>query len=52
MLLKSKGRGEFPPGVHWTAGEVREVKLAESVEIPAFLEPVKKKAKKAKKVDA
>jgi|TARA_R100000773_G_C4130643_1_gene61687 hypothetical protein len=51
MELEAIARGEWPNGVHWTAGEVRDVAVPEGEVIPAFLKAVKK-AKKAKKAKA
>ena len=47
MKYTSTKRGEFPTGVHWTAGESRVLELPEGVECPAWLKAGKtSKAKK------
>jgi hypothetical protein len=46
VKLKSTRRGEWPTGVHWTPGEVRDIEVPEGADVPAWL--VKPKAKKAK----
>lgn len=33
-------RGEYPPGLHWTAGEVRPLSEADAAEAPAWLSRV------------
>lgn len=48
MEYISSATVEFPPGVHWTPGEVRDVEMPEGVEIPACLSPAPKAAPKAK----
>ncbi len=47
MKYTANKRGEFPTGVHWTAGESRVLDLPEGVEAPAWLKAGK--ASKAKK---
>jgi len=51
MKLKSTRYGTWPAWSHWAAGEVREIKVEDGVEIPSWLVEVKAKApaKKAKK---
>lgn len=53
MKLQATRRGEWPTGVHWTVGEVRELDVKEGAEIPNFLvsPKPKKAAKKAAKAD-
>lgn len=53
MKLQATRRGEWPTGVHWTAGEIRELDLEEGAEVPDFLvaPKAKKPAKKAAKAD-
>ena len=47
---KSSSVGEYPPGVHWTPGEVRCLELPKDAELPAWLKVAKaSKAKKAEK---
>lgn len=55
-VLRAKRAGEWPPGLHWTAGEVRKVPGPPSMEPPGWLEPVppqadKPKAPRRKKAD-
>jgi hypothetical protein len=48
MKLKAERTAEWPTGLHWTPGEIRDVQVAEGTEIPAWLVVVKAtKAKKA-----
>jgi len=53
MKLKATRDGTWPAWSHWAAGEVREIKVEDGVEIPSWLVEVKAKskapAKKAKK---
>ena len=46
MKYTASKRGEFPTGVHWTAGESRDLELPEGVELPSWLK--KGKASKPK----
>ena len=47
MKYTATQRGTFPNGVHWTAGESRDLELPEGVEAPNWLK--KSKTTKAKK---
>lgn len=54
MRLKASHTGEWPPGLHWTAGEVREVTIPDGAEVPDFLteaKPAKSKAKSKAKAE-
>ena len=46
MKYTASKRGECPTGVHWTAGESRDLDLPEGVEPPAWLKKAKTKPKK------
>ena len=50
MKLKSTATGEWPAGLHWTPGEVRDIEVSKDAEVPAWLKPAKasKAAKPAK----
>ena len=47
MKYTASQRGTFPTGVHWTAGESRDLNLPEGVQAPDWLK--KGKTTKAKK---
>ncbi len=51
MILKATRYGTWPAWSHWSAGEIREIKVEDGVEVPSWLVEVKVKApaKKAKK---
>ncbi len=50
MKLKATATGEWPRGLHWTAGEVREVEVSGDVVLPPWLSQDRpKKSKKSKK---
>jgi hypothetical protein len=52
MKLIATATGEWPPGLHWTAGEVREVEVSAGAELPPWLSQDRpKKGKKGKKTD-
>lgn len=48
MKYQSSKRGEFPPSVHWTEGECRELELPEGTKCPEWLKPIKATKKKTK----
>ena len=48
MRLKASQTGEWPAGLHWTAGEERDVTIPEGAEVPDFLTEAKAKKAKAK----
>ena len=52
MEYQATARGEWPNGVHWTAGEVRDIEAPEGEPVPAFIKPAKKTKKAAKAKDS
>lgn len=38
MTYQSTAYGEFPTGVHWTPGEIRDIE-AKPEDVPAWLKP-------------
>lgn len=48
MKLRADRHGTFPPGLHWTPGEVREVDGVSEDDLPYWLHQVKPPAPKKK----
>mgnify|MGYP003140655128 CR=1 FL=1 len=50
MRVKATRSGEYPAGIIWTPGKIRDVVLADGDQLPPWLVPVAKpkKARKAK----
>lgn len=53
MRVRATRSGEYPAGIHWTPGKVRDVALADGDQLPAWLVPVPEaKPKRGKKSKA
>jgi hypothetical protein len=52
MKVTAQRSGTWPAGVHWTAGESRDLNLADDVDLPAWLSKAKAKGKGKAKAKA
>ena len=51
MKLRSEATGEWPTGLHWTPGEVRDVSVPKGADVPSWLVEVKGKGTKKPPID-